>query len=55
MLLRSNNQSFLELAKENLQKFQRLPWGDLDQRQKAIDQIIRPLKESLEKSRREDW
>ena len=47
--LRSNNQSFLELAKENLQKFQETARGDLDQRQKAIDQIIRPLKESLEK------
>ena len=47
--LRSNNQSFLELAKENLQKFQETAKGDLDQRQQAIDQIIRPLKDSLEK------
>jgi DNA recombination protein RmuC len=47
--LRSNNQSFLDLAKENLQKFQETAKGDLDQRQQAIDQIIRPLKDSLEK------
>ena len=47
--LRSNNQSFLELAKENLQKFQETAKGDLDQRHQAIDQIIRPLKDSLEK------
>jgi DNA recombination protein RmuC len=47
--LRNNNQSFLELAKENLKRFQETAKGDLDQRQKAIDQIIQPLKESLEK------
>lgn len=47
--LRNNNQSFLQLAKENLQKFQETAKGDLEQRQQAIDQIIRPLKESLEK------
>jgi DNA recombination protein RmuC len=47
--LRSNNQSFLELAKQNLQTFQETAKGDLEQRQQAINQIIRPLKESLEK------
>jgi DNA recombination protein RmuC len=47
--LRSNNQSFLELAKQNLKTFQETAKGDLEHRQQAIDQIIRPLKESLEK------
>ena len=47
--LRSNNQSFLDLAKEKLQTFQETAKGDLEQRQQAIDQIIRPLKESLDK------
>ena len=47
--LRSNNQSFLDLAKERLQTFQETAKGDLEQRQQAIDQIIRPLKESLDK------
>jgi DNA recombination protein RmuC len=47
--LRSNNQSFLDLAKERLQTFQEAARGDLEQRQQAIDQIIRPLKESLDK------
>jgi DNA recombination protein RmuC len=47
--LRSNNQSFLDLAKERLQTFQEAAKGDLEQRQQAIDQIIRPLKESLDK------
>jgi len=47
--LRNNNQSFLQLAKENLQKFQETAKGDLEQRQQAIDQIVRPLKDSLQK------
>jgi DNA recombination protein RmuC len=47
--LRNNNQSFLQLARENLQKFQETARGDLEQRQQAIDQLVRPLKESLEK------
>jgi len=47
--LRSNNQSFLDLAKAKLQTFQETAKGDLEQRQQAIDQIIRPLKESLDK------
>ncbi len=47
--LRSNNQSFLELAKETLEKFQEGARGDLQMRQKAIDELVKPLKESLEK------
>src|SRR6185436_2612764 len=47
--LRSNNHSFRQLAKENLQTFQETAKGDMEQRQQAIDQLIRPLKESLEK------
>lgn len=47
--LRSNNHSFLQLAKENLQTFQETAKGDLEQRQQALNQIIRPLKESLDK------
>lgn len=47
--LRSNNQSFLDLAKQNLQTFQQTAKGDLERRQNAIDELIKPLKESLEK------
>lgn len=47
--LKDNNQSFLELARATLSQFQESAKGDLDSRQKAIDQIVRPLKESLEK------
>ena len=47
--LRSNNESFLHLAKAALEKFQDGARGDLELRQKAIDALVKPLKESLEK------
>lgn len=47
--LNTNNQAFLHLARTHLEKFQEGARGDLDQRQKAIDQLVQPLKESLEK------
>src|SRR5947207_9252511 len=47
--LKDNNQSFLDLARATLEKFQATAKGDLDQRQQAIDQMVKPLKESLEK------
>ncbi|MFT4553549.1 MAG: DNA recombination protein RmuC [Chlamydiales bacterium] len=47
--LRKNNQSFLDLAKSNLEKFQSDAKGDLDKRQTAIDGVVKPLKDSLEK------
>ena len=47
--LKSNNQSFLDLAKAALEKFQEGAQTDLTARQKAIDDLVKPLKESLEK------
>jgi len=47
--LRNNNQSFLDLARQNLEKFQENAKGDLERRQTAIDELIKPLKESLVK------
>src|SRR6266550_3339898 len=47
--LKDNNQSFLELARAKLEKFQETAKGDLELRQRAIDQLVKPLKESLEK------
>ena len=47
--LKSNNQSFLELAKMTLEKFQEGAKGDLEKRQQAIDALVKPLKDSLEK------
>src|SRR3954469_8926382 len=47
--LKDNNQEFLNLARANLEKFQVTAKGELDQRQQAIDQLVKPLKDSLEK------
>jgi DNA recombination protein RmuC len=47
--LRSNNQQFLDLAKATLEKYQSEAKGDLEQRQKAVEGTIAPLKETLEK------
>ena len=47
--LKSNNQSFIELAKAKLEQFQESAKGDLEQRQKAIDQMVKPIRESIDK------
>ncbi len=47
--LKTNNQSFLELAKSNFEKHHETAKGDLDKRQQAIDGLVKPVKESLEK------
>jgi DNA recombination protein RmuC len=47
--LKDNNQEFLNLARATLEQFQTKATGDLEQRQQAIDQLVKPLKESLEK------
>jgi len=46
--LRSNNQSFLELAKATLEKFQEGAKSDLETRQTAITQLVGPVKQSLD-------
>ncbi len=47
--LRSNNQSFLELARETFGKLHQQSADELGKRQQAIDAMVKPLKESLEK------
>jgi DNA recombination protein RmuC len=47
--LQNNNQSFLELAHATLDKYQCGAQSDLLMRQKAIDQMVKPLQESLQK------
>jgi DNA recombination protein RmuC len=47
--LKSNNQSFLDLAKASLAEFQQGARGDLDKRQVAIDALVGPVKASLDK------
>ena len=45
--LKSNNQAFLDLAKTHLEKFQEGAKADLELRQKSIDDMVKPLKDSL--------
>ena len=47
--LKSNNQCFMDLAKSTLEKFQDNAKSDLGARQKAIEEVVKPLKDSLEK------
>ncbi len=47
--LKSNNQSFLELAETKLGEFQQAAKGDLEKRQQAINELVAPVKETLNK------
>jgi DNA recombination protein RmuC len=47
--LKSNSTSFLELAKTHLEKFQESAKGDLEKRQTAIGELVKPVTESLTK------
>lgn len=47
--LRTNNQSFLDLAKTTLEKHQEQARGDIEKRQQAISQMVNPIRESLDK------
>ena len=47
--LKSNNQAFLDLAKAALERYQEGAKSDLEGRQKSIDELVKPLKESLDK------
>jgi DNA recombination protein RmuC len=47
--LRQNNQSFLDLARTSLGEFQRTAVADLETRGRAIGELVKPVRESLEK------
>ena len=47
--LQSNNQQFLTLATENLQRFQQQADSQLQQKQNAIAQLLQPVTETLQK------
>jgi len=47
--LKSNNLSFLVLAKESLERFQSEARGDLETRQKAVADLVAPVRDSLNK------
>jgi DNA recombination protein RmuC len=45
--LKSNNQAFLQLARQTFETIQAHAKGDLETRQKAIEGLVEPLKETL--------
>ena len=47
--LKSNNQSFLEFAQETLKRFQSEASADLQAKQKAVEDLVSPVRESLDK------
>ncbi len=47
--LEGNNRKFLEIAEEKLKRFQSDAKGDLDARQKAVADLVTPVRESLNK------
>ena len=47
--LRQNNTSFLELAKTTLEKTQETVKGEFEKRHDAIDSLVKPMRESLDK------
>ena len=51
--LRSNNAEFLKLAQENLKQFHIKAQGDLEQKEKSIEQLVKPIKDALEKNEKQ--
>jgi DNA recombination protein RmuC len=47
--LQANSQGFLQLAQQSLQGFQERAKGDLDQRTQAVEQLVKPIQDSLGK------
>lgn len=47
--LRANNQQFMDLAKSQFEQIQQAARGDLEKRQMSIQQLVEPVRESLEK------
>lgn len=47
--LRNNNQAFLDLAKTHLEKYQEMAKAELDKKQTGIFELVKPVKESLER------
>ena len=48
--LEQNNESFLRLAQENLQKFQVHAAAELGAREKAVESLVKPINEALQKT-----
>jgi DNA recombination protein RmuC len=51
--LKHNSEEFLKLAHENLKQFQIKAQGDLSQKEQAIENLVKPIKEALEKTEKQ--
>ncbi len=49
-VLKSNSSEFLKLAEANLKALQEQAKGELSQREKAVENLVRPIREALEKT-----
>lgn len=48
--LEQNNRRFLQLAEETLKRYQETARGELAQKEKAVENLVKPIKEALEKT-----
>jgi DNA recombination protein RmuC len=48
--LRDNHQTFLQLAQETLKQYHIQAQGDLEAREKAVETLVKPIREALEKT-----
>lgn len=51
--LKHNSEEFLKLAQQNLQKFQTEAKGQLEQKEKSIEHLIKPIQEALHKTEKQ--
>ena len=51
--LNSNNEQFLRLAKESLGQFHIKAEGELEKREKAVENLVRPIRDALEKTEKQ--
>ena len=51
--LKHNSEEFLKLAQENLKQFQTKAQGDLSQKEQAIENLVKPIKEALDKTEKQ--
>ena len=48
--LKQSNQAFLQLANETLSRFHNEARGELDKKEKAVEGLVKPIREALEKT-----
>src|SRR4030067_1159969 len=51
--LRQNSKSFLQLAQESLKQFHVQAKGNLDLKEKSVENMVRPIREALEETQQQ--